>query len=352
MPRKSSAPRNFTPETAQNFTADFLSWGKINRGTLEMNPDYAEKDIIDILNEVDLGFQVGRVQNYFHSPVTGELLPSQSHSIIRLDNDKELGYGMTDRYNPMSYVDMLGNYFGDFKKLGGIPTRAVSFDGGEKADIQFIFPEKFYKVADREHGLFFNFYSSQDGTVPILINSSDVCIVCGNTHAMSKNDARLRHSIRHTASASNRLMELQKTLMSFDSPVNEYYGLLATMPRYSADVKVGDKNLQEAFIYAMFPDKEVEEGEVNKNKSRDNQRENLRVAIGTSTAERNTSDVTIYDVFQGLTRYTSYRSQNRNESEQLAYVMDGPGANLNAAGFNWLKEYMQENTPKLQVLVP
>jgi hypothetical protein len=340
-------------KVTSNFSTQFSSWGVIKRGTLEVKPEYKDKGLEDILEDAGLNFPVTKNQLYYYDPIASIFKPSRSYNITKGDFTQELGYGMTSRYAEMSYPDILSGYFGDFKNLGGIPTRAISIDNGSKAAIQFIFEQAMWKIADREHGLFFNFYASQDGKTPILLNTSDICIVCGNTYAMSKADNRLRTSIRHTKNASSRLAELKGAFHNFEEPVNEYYFQLSQFPRFAADNRVNNQSVQEAFISAMFPKKESENGEiVAQNKSRENQMENLRVAIGNSAAERNTSDITIYDLFQGLTRYTSYRTQNRNTEEQFAYVTEGPGAELSSKGFNWLVDYASENQPEFQISLP
>ena len=56
-------------------------------------------------------------------------------------------------------------------------------------DIQFGFNDQQYKIGGQFHKTFYNLYAGHDGTVGIVVNSSDVRIICGNTHRMSLNDS-------------------------------------------------------------------------------------------------------------------------------------------------------------------
>lgn len=331
-----------------NFTADMPQWGKLALGTLVMKPEYKEKGLDDILDDAGLGFQVGLVQNHFVDPVTGIWTPSKSHSIIRMDTSAEIGYGVTLDYQPMSYSQIMGDFFGDLKNLGGIPTRAISFSNGSKGAIQFLFGE--WLVSDRPHKSFLNFYAGHTGKTAIEFNSSDVCIVCGNTYALSKADKTLKFSVRHTEKASQRLMELRNNVLNMQKYNEHYYQLLNDMARYSASGEI-----QKAFIHHIFPQPKNQDGteKISGNKSLENQRAALGNAIAISVSESNkpADKVTIYDLFAGITRYTNYRTQNRNAEEQLEYVTNGPGSNDNAKGFNWLQSYVKENNPVFQLAV-
>jgi hypothetical protein len=337
---------SFNPDvTKSNFTGKFLSWGKLDYGTLQLNPEYQNKTVIDLLEDADLNFQVMLAQAHYKPAGSDMIIPSEGHIIYRADTMQELGYGVTSRYVPMSYPEILDGFFHDIKQLGGIPSRVVGFDQGKRAAIQFLLPDEYY-IAGVAHAPFFNLYSSHDTTMPIGGNSSNICIVCGNTMALSYADKTLKFSIRHTRNASNRLAEISNVIMRAREGNDEYAKALGEFIRYPADYE-----FQKLFLNSLLPDPQIKPGE-KVNQARANQREQINVAIGVSASERNTSDVTIYDVFMGLTRYNSYRTQNRDDSRQFEYVNSGPGAELNASGFSWLKEYVAENQPKLVVTMP
>lgn len=314
--------------TSTNFTANSPSWGAINRGTLVMKPEYAVKGLEDILQEADLAFGVMVSQNVYKSAVSGKEYPSKGYSIYRVDNDKELGFGVTDGYFPKSYMEILDAVFSNTKLLGGIPTRAVNFNDGKRAAIQFIFPETHY-VADREHGTFYNIYASHDTTLGVGANGSDTCIVCGNTFRRSYNDKRLKAMFKHTANLDEKLAGLRNVFTFLQEDDKYYYPLM----QKAAMTRVSDTDVQ-AFLNMMIPD-----GKTN-NQGPSNRRDELQSAISTTLVESNKSEaaITIYDVFQGVTHYTSHRTQKRDSNEQLEYVLSGPGETFNDKAFNWLKE--------------
>ena len=131
------------------------------------------------------------------------------------------------------------------------------------------------------------------------------------------------------------MAELAQTVLAVRRAARAYYTLLD----HSATVKADNATVQ-AFLAAMIPD--TSGGDKRANKASDNRREELQAAIRVSQAERegyiDNSPVTAYDLFSGVTRFTSYKTQKRNDAEQFEYVTEGPGAKLNDKAYNWLQE--------------
>lgn len=308
-----------------------------NRGTLKINPEFKDATLEDILDKAGLGFGVMAIQTMYTSPVSGKIYPSKGYSVIRVDNDAELGTGFKDGYYAMSYQNILETFFDGTKKLGGIPTRAVNFRDGAIAAVQFILPDDFY-VGDLLHKTWMNFYSSHDGTYSVTGNTGDIPIICGNTFAASFGDEMLKFSIKHTENLPNRLQEISQRILQL-KPAQEYYYKLLN----KAISKPAESNIVKEFLLAMVPDTEKKEDSNRKaNDGPANRREEINTAIGANTALRNSDTPTYYDLLQGMTFYNSNtRIQKRDENEQFMYVNTGPGAKLNAKAYDWLQEAMK-----------
>lgn len=307
------------PTMGQNYTME--------RGTLVIKPEYKDESFEYIMEKEDLAFPVYAVDTYYTSPFSPDkLIASASKSIIRGDNDMELGYGMSKDYTPVSYMEAVYDIFQDTKKLGGIPTRAVNFKNGRKMALQFMLPEDYF-VAGKLHKQFFNIYAAHDGTMGIAVNSSDICIVCGNTFRYSLKDKTLKNNARHTPGVHNKLSAIGEAILTVNGEAKKYYAEMEKM----AQIKAGQEFLNN-FMDVMYP--KVEGG----NKAKDNQRAEFISAVNISRDERNSSEVTIYDVFSGVTRYSSYKIQRRNSEEQFEYVNTGPGARFNTQALETIRE--------------
>jgi hypothetical protein len=303
-----------------------------SRGTLEINPQFANMDLYDIMQAAQIPMQVVKIPTYYKDPISGEFIQSKGFSVIDLGNSKELGFGFTDKYVPVNYYDALQQFFGDVKKVGGIPTRAINFNGGEKIAMQFVLPNE-WKVADSPHKYFTNFYSSHNGEVGNTFNESDICVVCGNTYRRSLADKTLKSVARHTSKVMEKIDEISKIFINAEKNAELHYQFLNKLASQNANSEVVKQ-----FTTFLMPDAENNNPNRKKSDARENRREELIIAIEKSANERNSGEITWYDLFQGVTRYTNYRTQKRNNAEQFEYVMAGNGNTVNQAGYNWLME--------------
>jgi len=328
LPKPADITGGKMSNSAQNFIGGNVWMQHIERGTLKIDPTLKDKPLDAILETAGLNFPVYKVQTYFKSPVSGKEYPSEGYSVINGLNDYELGRGFAANYQPLSYMEMLNSFFEDTTKLGGIPTRAYSFDKGAVGGIQFAFGDGVL-VADRPHMTFFNLRTSHDGRYGVDTNESDICIVCGNTFKASWNSSTNRFSVKHTKNMLSRIDDLRKVLMVGEEGQKAYYRILDK----AATIKIDFQKKQE-FMHLLFPDgKANENGKINQGPA--NQRIALSDAIDTTVNERNASEMTIYDAFQGVLRYTSYKKQNRDNDAQLNYAMN---SEVNDQAYSWLLE--------------
>lgn len=317
---------------SQNFVGGQHWMQHIERGTLRIDPTLANKSLDDILTEGGLNFGVLKAQTFYKSAVSGLEYPSSGFSVYRTDTDVELGHGFSDGYQPISYPDILSQFFTNALELGNIPTRAISFDNGAKGAIQFAMPSE-WMVADRPHKTFLNFYSSHDGTYGVTMNECDICIICGNTFAYSFRDTSAKWTVKHTVNMQSKIDDIREKILISTESQEKYYMMLDK----AATVKV-DFTEKQKFLNALFPDgAAMVSGKINQGPA--NSRINLDDAISTTVNERNSGDITFYDLLQGALRQQSYKTQNRNANEQFGYVMKSP---INQIAYDYVAEAVKQ----------
>jgi len=164
------------------------------------------------------------------------------------------------------------------------------------------------------------------------LNVADIRIICGNTFAYVEGDTTAKWVIKHTKYMQKKLDDIRPQILKVEYAQKAYYNMLEKAAKVELSF-----NLQKEFLNAMFPDKDVKPGE-NVNQGPANRRINLENAIGQSVAERNSSIPTIYDAFQGMTRYISYRNQNRTPDQQYEYAMKSPD---NQSAYQWMVDALK-----------
>lgn len=316
-------------------TSDFQNFKETyKKGTLEIDPALANLSLEQILDKAALNFPVYKTALSGKSAISGKEIKSKSFSVYNGLTDDELGYGFTKDYVPMSYPDILGTIFEDIKHLDGTPTRVVSFANGARADIQFGFNDQQYKIGGQFHKTFYNVYAGHDGTIGIVVNSSDVRIICGNTHRMSLNDKTLKTSFKHTEKVASRLAELSNLFSFTKLAAQPYYNLLDRAMR----VPVSDGQIHE-FLNILIPDTPIKEGKAL-NAGPGNRREKVFAAIGEAASEVGSSKLNAYFVFEGVLGYNTNNQGNRSDAEQLEYVTakTGQGNKMNQVAYAWMEE--------------
>jgi phage/plasmid-like protein (TIGR03299 family) len=180
------------------------------------------------LNRHGLNYQIVTVPHVNH--FTGQ--PTKFFDTYRSDNNEIMGAGLTDRYsviqNAESFAaieDISALYPGDLYF-----ARGMTFDGGRVAVCQIDMGEM--EIGEGRRGFkdkvkkYLTWTNSHDGSGAAHIFLSPVRIVCANTltAALSRTatkkkgvqDVITKFSIRHTATAKERLEEARKTLRVID----------------------------------------------------------------------------------------------------------------------------------------
>lgn len=287
---------------------------------LKIKPEYANMGLPEILADSDLAFDVVLDRGAITNPITGQMQALESYSTFRADTYAELGNGFSANYAPLSYLKALEGVFGNLRELGAVPTRAISLKHGRSAAIQLILPDTYYG-GGVSHRQFAQMFASHDGTQGVLVNSSDVTIICANTYAMAKADKSMRHSAKHTQNIMANLGQIHAVITAQTALEMEFMGFLDQAALVNAE-----KMRPEFVDYILeMPKERAETKRVNS--AKDNQKARLQLAIDTSVSERNGANATAFDLFQGVTRAVTYRWEGngkKDDSEVFEYVMANP----------------------------
>lgn len=314
-------------QTSVNFDADFTSWGKLNDDTIQTN---SGKSLDDCLMEVGAYFNPFVVTPGYDNPVTGQRVNDEDNRYILNQFGDKIGL-VGKNFNPMPHHETLREGFGELTQKGGIATKVINFDGGRKILVTFFTGIR--TIADRLHHKYIGMYNALDGSTSANFGGLDYCVVCANTFAASR--ATIKESgfkAKHTVNMGNKLAQIRKQLGIIEATMEDYYTML---DKFST-VKVENKTAVE-LAYYLLPDGNSDKRE---NNGPANRRGDLLGAVAKSQEERNTSELTIYDIMQGVTRYNTYRQQNRNSVEQMEYVTEKIGADFADKGYNWLVNYV------------
>lgn len=265
--------------------------------------------IDDVLESAKLGFKPFRVETSYHDPVTDTTRKGSHYAILRGDTGDQIG-NVGERYNPIGYGEALESIYGEVLSLGGVPTRAISFDNGAKGAIQFLLPDT-WKVGDFEHKVFTTVYNSLDGSLPVMTGYTDVRIVCGNTFALGQAD--MTQKARHTVNIGLKLKTFADVLGVIKQTMTEQITKLEKL-----NAMMQNKNQVVGIIEALFPTTSLN-ANGKANKTAQNKRTELNECIALETF----GDVTGYTVFNGVTRLVDHNwagKRDRNIDEQWEYV--------------------------------
>jgi phage/plasmid-like protein (TIGR03299 family) len=309
-----------------NFTADFRSWAKVNRATVQTNG----KSLDDMLAAEGLDYVPLKVQARYTDPVNGQVMDIPDRfAVVNPGNGQYLGIVGAD-YTPVNYGDICREVYGKMTESGYIPARILSFDNGARIFIAMIAPDD-YKVGDRPHSTFTAISSGHNGGTVIAVGDTDYCPVCQNTYKMAL--AEVKESgkrTKHTKNVYNRLGDWGAELFTVETVRRQYYVNLQKM----IETPVNSDTITQ-FLSAMVPDGN---GDKRDSKAQDNRRIEIMSAILKTQADDNRSKPTAYDLFGGVTDYVTHRAQKRDDNAQFDYVMSGSGAKLSNLAYAWALE--------------
>jgi hypothetical protein len=202
-----------------------------------------------------------------------------------------------------------------------VPSRLISFDNGARCALQVFCGIQ--SAAGRNHGGWISLYNGLDGKTPLSYGVSLYSPVCSNTFAKFKGD--LTQSKKHTKNFGSALTVIRANLETAYSEAMEAIRQYDSMHSITVTSEA-----QAAFLDSLFP--------LGKTDASKNRREEFAVALGQTLAEvpNDSTRVSAYDLFAGVTRYVANREQNRNGESQFEYVTMGPGAQMIDKAYSFL----------------
>jgi hypothetical protein len=312
-----------------NFTADFIGASKIDDATIKIN---LEKGVYTLMEESGAIFTPLTSPAQFFNPVSGAMEIDETKKYVINGNTGEMLGDVGEGFNAMAHWDTMQAGLGELTERGNIPAKVICFNGGRRVLVTFFGGVQ--NIADRTHHKYFNYFNGIDGTTKSKFGGSDFCLQCKNMFSRAmKQINEFKMGAKHTVNMEAKLKLIRKELGLVEAEMNNYYVALDKFATVKTDLSVA---LQ--FTAALIPDKEKEEDERDNN-GPTNRRNELFGHIIEMQKQRNTADLTIYDLFGGVTSYITTRQQKRDNVEQLSYVLEGPGATFAEKGFNWLTNY-------------
>lgn len=320
-------------KVAVNFDAKFTGWGLIDPNSITIRKPLKT---YELLEQGNAAFNTGLVSPGYKNPVTGQWVDfGDKKLVLRLDTGEAVSV-VGNRYNPMPYYEVLDDVFGEITEDGQTPQRLLVFENGARITVLFYLGGQ--KVSDRQHYTFTVLTTGLTGTEITALGWSDYCAVCQNTYA--KTVAQVKESglkVKRTKNMGEKLSYWGREILRIKESSREYYGKLDKL-----SVIPADSEAIKGFISHLLPD--TAGGEKRQNNRRGNRRESLLMAIGQSTAERNTIDATGYDLFAGVTRMVTYSqpaanddgTKGRDNLAQWDYVTSGPGATFADNAWDYL----------------
>jgi phage/plasmid-like protein (TIGR03299 family) len=179
-----------------------------------------EAGLKDALDRAGLGYEVKSVQ-MSHPNNPDQKIPF--YATVRTDTQDVLGAGLSDRYKVIQNLSGLGTIadIAGQREDGVIMSRALSFDRGRIAVAQVDLGS--FTVGDTGAGGFsdqvnkrITFTNSHDGSGSATVFTTPIRVVCWNTLSAAMTGARDKVSIRHTASADRKLVELTRIMRIID----------------------------------------------------------------------------------------------------------------------------------------
>lgn len=164
--------------------------------------------------------------------------------------------------------------------------------------------------------------NAHDGTRAVSLGFTSVRIVCANTLAMSRGEARsTTFRLRHTANVQTRLDEAANILAQAERLTHETVKEARAMAKRHVT-----KSETDAYFAAIFPDAETPRGQTRVENLRAELRTALRTAPG---ADLQTARDTAWGLYNAVTYFTSHE-RGDDAAKRLDALWFGSGAELNA----------------------
>lgn len=211
-------------------------------------------------------------------------------------------------------------------------TRGGQLKEGRKIYLQANLPDEF--VGESNLKRWVTALNSHDGSTSVGFGSSNTVVVCQNTFYKAYGELkRFRHTMTMKAKIELAQEELKKTI-GLDQ-------LLMTDYKRMADLPLRDEAIERVLSKIFKVDKDTPKTEISSQK--ENKIVDFADALQVSIKEQGQ---TIWALFNGITRFANHITAPKDIVKKMDYLMLNGGMQMMNDGFNVLKEYTIEHTPK------
>lgn len=255
--------------------------------------------------------------------------PTESYGLFRNDNGLWLGT-VGSRYCEYQNAQLAELVLEATDNLKLSVTKGGVLQNGRKVFYQIALPDA--HVGNSGIKRYVTAVNSHDGSSSIGLGSTNTVIVCQNTFFRAYREVQ---RIKHFATASTRLKimaeNLQETIGKDDLLIQTY--------KRMAEVELKDEMIDRV-IRAVF--KTERKRKINPDLSTRTKNE-IAIFGDNLRTEVSTHGLTVWSLFNAVTRFTNHHSAPQDEQRRLDYVMTGGGQQLSNLAFNELLQYIDAN---------
>lgn len=323
-------------------TKGILPWHKIGVVT--------PKELVtaeEIISAIGFDFKVKKRVNQTHLNIDGrsEVVRLQdSFSTIRVNangSESVLCGRVGKNYTPIQNVDAFGFFDNVVGKGEAIYETAGILRNGRTVFLLAALPE-YIKILGSDEDMIKQFVllaNWHDGTSALLAMFTDVRVVCNNTLNMALSGARSQVSIRHTASAEEKMREASRTM----GMVNQYNVEIAKAFNSMAVAKMAGDDLVK-YVKTLIP-MPVEPTDVVRDRTIERQDMVLELAEVGHGATLETAKGTVWGAYNAYTEFVDHHANFRTDDSRALSLLVGAGRTAKQTAFDLALEYAKTNKP-------
>lgn len=306
----------------------------------------------EALQYAGLGFSVEKrplftydTENFMSDPDKDIIIPEievpNFFATVRTDTEQPLGIVGGD-YEIVQNVEAFSFFDGIVGGKGGILYEtAGALGNGERIFITAKLPDHITVGRNDCIEKYLFLTTTHDGTSSINIAFTPIRIVCQNTLNAALNSHVNCIKIRHTASATDKLMQAHKMLGITNQLAVE---LEAVFNRWSR-VRISDPELKMLIQLAMSPNCETYElVKTGKQEELTSQFNNMvssvfDYAMTNPSQQEDTTKGTLFGMYNAVTGYYQNVKNFRDDQSKFKSIMQGTGLQKNQSAFNLCTEF-------------
>ena len=295
----------------------------------------------------NFNFKVEKRQNTTHVRRNGVLVPvalDDSFSNIRVNDDKSESVlcGRVGRnYTPIQNVDAFKFFDNVVGKGEAVYETAGILKQGRAIFLLAVLPD-FIKVLGsdedtvKKYVLLANWH---DGTSCLLAMFTDVRVVCNNTLNMALSSAMSQVSIRHTASAEDRMNEASRLM----GMVNQYNVEIGKAFNKMALAKITADDLL-IYVNTLLP-VDTDATDVVKSHVQERRNKVLELVETGHGADLTTARGTVWGAYNGVTEYVDHTTKFRTLDARATSLLVGAGRQMKQTAFDLAVEFADNKRP-------